>query len=79
MATGIVKFFNRPNNFGVITPDEGGMDIFVHGTNINGYINEGDSVEFELGQGRKGLEAKNVIKISSSASSQTEEDMNMSF
>lgn len=77
MATWIVKFFNRKNNFGFITPDEGGKDVFVHGTNVNGYINDGDAVEFELGEGRKGPEAKNVTKIGGAAQAPADEDMDM--
>ncbi len=83
MATWIVKFFNRKNNFGFITPDEGGKDVFVHGTNVNGYINDGDAVEYELGEGRKGPEAKNVTKVGGEAEGgktaqmDTEDDMDM--
>jgi CspA family cold shock protein len=55
MATGIVKFFNADKGFGFITPDNGGKDLFVHISGIvNGPINEGDSVEFEVGEGKKG-------------------------
>jgi CspA family cold shock protein len=75
MATWIVKFFNRKNNFGFITPDEGGKDVFVHGTNVNGYINDGDAVEYELGEGRKGPEAKNVTKVGGSAAADDDMDM----
>jgi len=75
MATWIVKFFNRKNNFGFITPDEGGKDVFVHGTNVNGYINDGDAVEYELGEGRKGPEAKNVTKVGGSTAADDDMDM----
>ena len=64
MTTGIVKFFNRTKNFGFITPEDGSKDVFVHGTNVIGEsIADGDTVQFEIGEGRKGPEAKDVTKI----------------
>ena len=55
METGTVKFFNEEKGFGFIKPDNGGKDLFVHATGIeNGPITEGDTVEFEIGEGRKG-------------------------
>jgi len=66
MTTGIVKFFNRTKNFGFITPEDGSKDVFVHGTNVIGEsIADGDTVEFEIGEGRKGPEAKDVRKTGS--------------
>ncbi|EKD25506.1 MAG: hypothetical protein ACD_80C00041G0005 [uncultured bacterium (gcode 4)] len=68
MTTGIVKFFNRTKNFGFITPDNGEKDVFVHGTNVIGEsIADGDTVTFDVGEGRKGLEAKDVTKTGSAA------------
>jgi CspA family cold shock protein len=60
--TGTVKFFNMTKGFGFITPDNGGKDIFVHVTAIQGgkTLNEGQKVTFEVVQGTKGPEAKNV-------------------
>ncbi|RLA60840.1 MAG: cold-shock protein [Epsilonproteobacteria bacterium] len=63
METGTVKFFNTEKGFGFITPDNGGKDVFVHITGITGEpINEGDTVEFEMGEGQKGPCAVNVIR-----------------
>lgn len=63
MATGTVKFFNAEKGFGFITPDEGDQDLFVHISGIEGGpIGEGDKVEFEIGEGRKGPCAVNVNK-----------------
>jgi len=63
VATGTVKFFNADKGFGFISR-EGGDDVFVHFSNIegNGYksLNEGDKVEFEVAPGRKGEEAQKV-------------------
>jgi CspA family cold shock protein len=55
METGTVKFFNEEKGFGFIKPDNGGKDLFVHATGVeNGPITEGDLVEFEIGEGKKG-------------------------
>ncbi len=73
MTTGIVKFFNRAKNFGFITPEDGSKDVFVHGSQVPGLeegkvsLDEGDTVTFEIGEGRKGPEAKDVSKTGSAA------------
>jgi CspA family cold shock protein len=61
MQTGKVKFFNSGKGFGFITPDGGGKDVFVHANDLGGaQIHEGDTVEFEIVQGKKGPQASNV-------------------
>jgi CspA family cold shock protein len=58
VAKGTVKWFNADKGFGFITPEEGGNDLFVHHSEIRteGYasLNEGQKVEFAVGQGKKG-------------------------
>ena len=63
MATGTVKFFNTQKGYGIIKR-EGGDDVFVHYSSIDGdgfkNLEEGQQVEFDIGEGRKGDEALNV-------------------
>lgn len=59
--TGTVKFFNESKGYGFITNDKTGKDIFVHATALNGTeIREGDKVEYEEQEGRKGIVAGQV-------------------
>ncbi|PDH48951.1 MAG: cold-shock protein [Bacteroidetes bacterium MED-G21] len=60
MNKGTVKFFNESKGFGFIVDDESKTEYFVHVTGLIDEINEGDAVEFELQEGRKGLNAVNV-------------------
>ena len=54
MSTGTVKFFNTSKGFGFITQDEGN-DLFFHVSELEGgEANDGDKVEYEIGEGRKG-------------------------
>ncbi|GAA4457166.1 cold-shock protein [Rurimicrobium arvi] len=64
MQEGTVKFFNETKGFGFITPNDGGQDVFVHVTGLNGIrIREKDKVSFEVQNGKKGLNAVNVKLI----------------
>jgi CspA family cold shock protein len=64
MSTGTVKWFNDSKGYGFITPSDGGKDLFVHHSEVQsgGFrtLQEGQSVEFEVGQGKKGPCATNV-------------------
>ena len=65
-STGTVKFFNTQKGFGFITPDEGGKELFVHVSNLEGgtqSLDEGQKVEYLEGQGRKGPEATQVAGL----------------
>ena len=61
---GAVKWFSDQKGYGFITPEGGGKDVFVHHSNIvsEGFrtLQDGQQVEFEVGEGRKGPEATNV-------------------
>ena len=60
MQKGTVKFFNETKGFGFIKPSNGGPDVFVHSSGLIDPIRENDNVDYEVEQGRKGLNAVNV-------------------
>jgi CspA family cold shock protein len=65
VSKGTVKWFNADKGFGFITPEDGGKDLFVHHSEIRveGYatLNDGQAVEFDVGEGQKGPCANNVV------------------
>jgi CspA family cold shock protein len=64
---GTVKWFNAEKGYGFIAPDDGGADVFVHYSEIqsDGFrsLDEGQKVEFEVGQGTKGPQATGVRPV----------------
>ena len=63
MSKGTVKFFNDAKGFGFITEEGSNKEHFVHFSGLIDEIREGDDVEFELTEGKKGLNAVNVKVI----------------
>lgn len=64
MPEGTIKWFDGEKGYGFIQQGDGGKDLFVHHSETDGAaLNEGDHVEFELGEGKKGPCATNVKKV----------------
>ncbi|WP_103068205.1 cold-shock protein [Aquimarina sediminis] len=63
MSKGTVKFFNDAKGFGFITEEGSNKEYFVHISGLVDEIREGDEVEFDLKEGKKGLNAVNVKVI----------------
>ena len=63
METGTVKWFNQNKGFGFIERENEDKDLFVHMTEVEGRINDGDKVEFEIGESEKGPAAQKVKKV----------------
>ncbi len=64
MSKGTVKFFNESKGFGFISEEGSNKEHFVHISGLIDQIREGDTVEFDLQEGKKGLNAVNVKVIS---------------
>jgi CspA family cold shock protein len=68
MAEGTVKWFSNEKGYGFITPDEGGKDLFVHFSSIQGdgyrSLTDGARVSYETEEGPKGTVATNVSELS---------------
>lgn len=63
MSTGTVKFFNEQKGYGFITEEGTNTEHFVHFSGLVDEIREGDNVEFDLAEGKKGMNAVNVKVI----------------
>ena len=64
MSTGTVKFFNETKGFGFIIEDDSQNEIFVHSSGLKESIKQNDKVAFSTTQGKKGINAIDVTKIS---------------
>ena len=67
MARGTVKWFSEQKGYGFVSPEEGGEDLFVHYSAIEGSgfrsLKEGERVSYEPTRGRKGEQAENVRRV----------------
>lgn len=75
MARGEVKWFNNAKGWGFIIPEGGGEDIFVHFSSIHGTgyktLIPGQAVNYEVGNGERGLHASNVVALNEIAEVET--------
>jgi CspA family cold shock protein len=60
LKTGVIKFFNDSKGFGFVIEDESNTEYFLHVSGCIDEVREGDRIEFDLKEGRKGLEAADV-------------------
>lgn len=78
MPTGVVKWFDSQKGFGFIQGADGGADIFVHYSSIQGEgfrsLKDGDSVEYELAESDKGPQAREVRRTGADAEAKTDAD-----
>ena len=67
MKKGTVKWFNAEKGYGFLSNDEGGEDVFVHFSAIQGEgfksLDEGQAVSYDLTEGNRGMQAANVVKL----------------
>ena len=67
MKKGTVKWFNAEKGYGFLSNDEGGEDVFVHFSAIQGEgfksLEEGQAVSYDLTEGARGMQAANVVKL----------------
>jgi CspA family cold shock protein len=67
MATGVVKWYNPAKRFGFIKPDDGGQDVFVHVTALEGaglsMLDENQKIEYDLAENKGKMSAVNLKLI----------------